>query len=516
MRPKSSSHFNLKLLAVCLAAMSVATGLPSLAETRPLADNKVPEESIALNKSIPLGNSAVTARVSIMSFKIGQKEYSSWCYRTSGMQDLKQPELFVLVPKKSTEKDTDFPLGPIKFLAGLVRPARPEAWNQLDFAKYNCFPGSPFAGMMFVPFDGLKGIDVAPGSLAAVAITESEFDVARLAGSTRVKAALAHQARYYPCPIWCDRERKSTFSDADLADMKTEPPLANLPPVGSFASILLADRQLSLRITKEEAKLIERSLSKYNGMARLSLTFDPRAGSFLVWVPKDAKTQPAVGADVGNANKVSGEFLAIIGGAKKNSTSRISDGFLLTLEEAEFKNFQTALAEGQDYKKAMADGPAKSFSIEWVQTDYFNPVENKTYHAPQGWEAYDGKGKATNVMPPHNKKAVAVHHIVLLSADEDFRKATTVDALALYTKLICDTAVMQLGTMHPTKQQQVLIQCNLSPGNKVEFKVALNPSEDGIEPKVKDLYTALNCIEGMSVKYPVAFQILVDVPASHQ
>jgi hypothetical protein len=498
------------VLAVASATITVA---PVTAQGNSSTPQPTATEKFILDKPIPLGTPGVSARVSVASFKVGQRSHTAWFYRTSGMWDLKQPEFFALVLKNKGDADQSFPSGPLKLFAGLARPGRPEAFSEIDYSPYNCFPGSQFSGMIFVRYDGLEGISLEHGGLGCVAINPEEFDVCKAAGSTRVKAALAHQATYYPCPVWSDLSRKSVFSSSDVADMKEEPIIKSMPSFGSFASVLLSNKEFSFRLGADEGKLIAKSLEKYKGILRVSLTYDPRATAFLVWAPKGAKAQAAVGPPPPDLSKMSGEFLALVGGAKRDAVTQVNDGYMLELTGEAIDKFRLALSQGSEFTQPLTSGPADKFVISWIQTDYYNPIQNMTLHAPQGWNIYKPHGKPATKLPPPVLNDVTVHHVVLLSPEEEFRKAMTVEALAAYIKVVGDTAVKQLKGMRCNQRQQVIIQCDLARGKNAEFKVAMSPSEPGVGSCIKDLYAALNSSKAPESKNSVSFQIVIDVPA---
>lgn len=506
---------SLFLACLLLTSLPVAgQGQAGKLEASPGSGTGTSFEAAALNKSIPLANN-VTARVSVLKFKVGVDEHESWCYRTSGMNEIKQPEMFMLVLKKSSEQESAFPREPLKLMAHMAKPPVKEPFNQLDFAHFKCFPPLEFAGVMLAPYDGLANIDVSKNSLALIALSEDEFEAAKLAGVTRVKAMLAKQSSYYPCPIWCDRARSSTVSNADLLSMKKDPTITSLPSFGSFASCLLDNGSFSLRLSPEEGKLIAQSLEKYNYMLRISLTFHPRASAFLVWSPPGSKEQHAVGPGAGGLAQVSGEFIALIGGAKRNALTDIDDGFMLELDEQNAKTFADALSKRGEFSLALSSGKAKTFKVDWVQTDYYNPIDQTTLHAPGGWATYGPQGKASDHLPPANKSnEVKTNSVRLLNSDDELSRAMSVETLASYIKTLEEAALKPLKQMRPKKPQQVLIQCELSPGRKPEFKIAVNPSEEGIGPIIKDLYAALNASKAAQCKGKMAFQLLIDVPAA--
>lgn len=503
-------HYKLHWLLPFLVAFPISQLPVGAQSTQPEQTEK-----FELNKQIIFANRPITARVSLVQLKIGNQAKPAWCYQTYGMAEVKHPELFVLVLKKNGEADSAFPHGPIKMLGGLAKARASEPYNELDFTPYPCFPGTKFVGAVLVPYDHLQGPQVPSGSLALVAITAEELQVAQLAGPTRVKAALAQQTSYYPCPIWCDRQRASTFTQADLSYMKKDPTVSHLNPVGTFGSVLLRNEdEFSLRISKDEGKMLAQSLQKYKGQVRINLCFDPRAGAFKVWPPEGAKGPTAVAPGQPDASMLSGSFVAVVGGADKNSVRQVADGFLLQISEADTNKLISAMATGGAYSVDVSED-AKKFSLAWITEHYHNPIDGKDYRPSNGWVTYSPRGERTDKLPPATAaKTVAINHIVLLTSDDILSRAITVESLAAYTKSLEKASIAQLEKMHPINKQTVTIQCDLSPGNVAEFKVAVSPSEDGIGPVIKSLYSGLNATKAPGCKHKIAFQLVIDVPAS--
>lgn len=502
------------ILHWCLPALVafLLTNLPAGAQSTQ------PEqiEKFELNKQIFFTNRSITARVSLVQLKIGNQVKPAWCYQTYGMPELKHPELFVLVLKKTGESDNAFPHGPIKILGGLAKVRESESYNQLDMTPYPCFPEiTKFPGVLFVPYDHLRGAQVPNGSLALVAITAEELQAAQIAGPTRVKASLAQQAKYYPCPIWCDRERASTYSQADIAYMKKDPIVAHMGPVGSYGGVLLQNEdEFSLRISKEEGKMLSQALVKYKGQARINLCFDPRAGAFKVWPREGAKGITAVAPVQPDATRLSGSFLAVFGGAEKNSLRQITDGFLLQLSEAAMKDLIDAMATGSEYSTNVSED-AKKFSLAWITETYHNPVDGKDYRSANGWATYSPRSERTDNLPAESAgNKVSVNKIVLLTSDDIMLRAITAESLVEYAKVLEKISITELSKIKPRSNQTVIVQCELSPGNLAEFKIAVSPSQDGIDSALEALHTGLNATNAPGCKQKIVFQLFIDVPAS--
>jgi hypothetical protein len=506
---------DIRLLACALSITTLVSpllALPSVAQSAaPSAPTKQAEE-LPLDKPIPVGKLGVSVNVSAVKFKVGPGEQSAWLYKTSGMTALHQPELFVLVLRKKDETETAFPKQPVILLAGLARPSDGgKRFDDLDYIPAASFMGPQFSGFGLVQFDHLAGIDVPNGSLGCVALTPEEFEVWQMAGPARTKAALAYQASYYPTPIWCDRTRTTVFSQIEIEEMKQDPTM-RLPRFNSYASALLADKKLSLRISHEEAKLILQTLDRNHGQIRISLTCDAGANAFPVWGSAKNSAHDVVGPNGSDASRLSGEFLIILSGLPADRVRTGMDGFLIELTDASSKKLQTALFNNSDFSLPLTGGTAASFALDWIKTDWKNPMTGQILRTPGGWNTYMPNGKVTTQTPPVNTKKVDVNHVVLLTADSDIRKAIEVKPLADFTNALSNGAISKLERMHPKEPQTIYIQCDLVPERKATFVVGAHHVEPNTGGVIKDVYVALNAVKPPTSKGKVSFQIVIDVP----
>jgi hypothetical protein len=275
---------------------------------------------------------------------------------------------------------------------------------------------------------------------------------------------------------------------------------------------LLTSKKLSLRISHDEAKLIARSLEQYKGQLRISLTCAPRANAFPVWVPAKSKAGIVVGPHGTDGSRLGGEFLIIMSGRPENRLKTGLDGFLLELTAASFKKLEAALSRNTDFSLPLSNGDASQFALNWMMTDWNDPISGQTLHARGGWNVYMPNGETTTRMPPANTKKVDLNHGVLLSSDSDIRAAITVEVLADFSKALTKAAISQLERMHPKTQQTIIIQCDLLPEHRAEFKVGAHHVEPDTGPVIKDLYVALNAVKPPASKGKVTFQLVIDVP----
>lgn len=167
-------------------------------------------DQIKLGQPFKLSASGVTVTVSLTSIKIKGKDQAAWAYYTKGMQQTKNTELLVVYLKNSAEPKEAFPEGPLKFLNAIANQPetgiKPEVGGWADVTP---FVGPRFVGIIYVPFDNtLTGLTLPIDCLAVVPIVKEEVDVCNMTGTSRVEGLMAYQARYFPCPTWCDPTRK--------------------------------------------------------------------------------------------------------------------------------------------------------------------------------------------------------------------------------------------------------------------------------------------------------------------
>jgi len=454
----------------------------------------------ACSRTEPLAHKALqntTATVDIYLTQINDSKNSrAWCYKTSGMQP---QEVTITVILKPGESEADFPQEPIKLLNGLVlQKATLEPTTVADL-QGETFLNPGMTGLLIVQGGNLPNVPGSENCLTLVGIFQDELDVADLAGPSRVMGALALQTRYYPCPVWCDRDRSSTFTPAHLKQMKAEP-TSQVFPYHSDASVMTSQGRMSLRIRPQTGLELSADLAAQKAL-RLGLDVDPRANAFLIWTP-DKEHLSAVNPHESDGSLLSGQYIVFLPEQKQDECRIYGDGYVVFLTDKSFQGLIAALKETRPFRLGLTGDGVKEFALEWVQTDYYNPLEKTTYSSKSGWTEYKhGTREATGI--------VALEEVVLLTPERELARSLSVEALTTYIKELEAVGQVQLESLQTTQPLRVLLQCDLTA--KTRYQVAIQPPPEGADALVQDFYSALAKVKVPPSQGPAKFHLIFTI-----
>lgn len=310
----------------------------------------------------PLARKSVTSSVFVEIYLTEVNGSRAWAYKTSG---LKTPNLTITLLVASGEGADDYPQEPINLLKRLVRDgAHQQPGKVLKLKKPFLTPG--MTGLLFVPGDPLPNVPGAQSCLAAVSIFDSERQVAKLAGSSRLMGGLANQVRYYPCPVWCDRTRKAAFTPGNLKQMREEP-ASKVYAYHSKASAMVSEGTLSLRIAPKTALALSNALEAHEGF-RLSLLVDPRANAFLIWTP-ELNRPAAVNPHRSDGSRMAAQHLLLLPN-EEQECRLMGDGYVVFLTPKNIEKLATALKKGVAFKTTLGGSGPRRLELEWIRTEY--------------------------------------------------------------------------------------------------------------------------------------------------
>lgn len=341
----------------------------------------------------------------------------------------------------------------------------------------------------------MEGVPGSQGGFAVVSLFTDEVRVAQMAGASRVMGALAEQVRYYPCPIWCDRGRDATFTEDDIVLMKNGP-LGSIPILHTDASAMISDETLSVRMTEDTARSVAEELQD-KGLARLSLDIDPRANAFLIWT-RDPNRLAAVNPHESDGSKLSGQYILIV--PDEEQVCRIlSDGYVVSLTEKSLVQLTSALETGGSFDAKLADGDASSLTLEWVKSEFYNPVENVTYRSRDGWVTHkDGDGTPEG--------SVFLKEIVLLTPEPVLERSIDTDELIGFIQTLEKLGKVHLEQLRGEKAIDLMLQCDLQAEER--YSIATNEAPEGIDAVLDDFYSALLKVEIPHIEGPVKFLVV--------
>ncbi|MBT9583538.1 DUF3480 domain-containing protein [bacterium] len=434
----------------------------------------------------------MTVDVYLTEVNANPKTRRAWCYRTVGH---KPNDFVAILLVDEGDKPEKFPEEPFKLLGGL-KSSKAKALEFSDFGG-PAFLQPEFVGALFIDSVGLKGVPKASACLALVPITKNEIAVADMAGPSRLVGGLANQARYYPCPVWIDRKRKSAFSDADLRVMK-EDLLLKIPSFWSQASVRVVEGRCTLSVYPAEAiNLAERLEKARKSGLRVALTVDKRADAFLVWT-SDHKPS-AVTPPGSHGRRMSGQYLCVVPGQKSEECRLLDDGYTMLTSDAFYNQLIQALKKGQARTWKLAGSPINSFALESKLSDYQNPTERVTMRAD--WVTYEPDRRRKSSGP------VDMKEIVLLTDETEISAAVSVGKLADYTKNLESVCLVKLKQLHPKAATEAAVLCDLAPKRAPRYRIALKNDVTGANAVIQSLYQALAKVKAPAVTGPVRFNL---------
>lgn len=285
----------------------------------------------------------------------------AWCLKTTG---LKPRDLMMTVLMRPGESEQAVPLDAIKMLRSFA--ANPKALPALgevgDFGGRSVLE-TEMVGALVLPSEKLPGVPSTAACVSLVPLFQTELDVADLAGPSRIMGGLAHQVRYYPCPIWCDRDRSSVFTADDLKKMKDDP-LFRSRLYQTDASFVNAEGVGILTLTPRLASEILPSLEAHaDEPHRLALRVDPTADAFLIW--SKGENLEAVNPHGSKGSRVSTQHICLVPGQKKNEAHLLGDGCVLFLTQDDYKRLLKAVRKRAPLTLALSGEDLSTFNLVW-------------------------------------------------------------------------------------------------------------------------------------------------------
>jgi len=288
--------------------------------------------------------------------------------------------------------------------------------------------------------------------------------------------------------------------------MKTDPLITGAPQIHTNASFMVSNQHGTLLVTSESAPNIARAMVDRGSKSalRVALAVDPRANAFLIWTP--GNEGPVAVTPNSDGSKMSAQFLCIVQDQKKEECVLHGDGYSLLLSNQSWNKLADALKNPKEFSLPLSGSQVKDVSLVYKQTTYQNPIDGKGYVAPDGWVQYRPSGKNKAEAGPVNTKEV-----ILLTDQAEIENAISVESLAAYIKDLEKVAQVQLGALHAKAGQEVMLQCELTPGKVAQYTLAIRPGAAGTDIIEKSFDTALHKVKAPAIKGKIKFQLLLGI-----
>ncbi|TRY74841.1 hypothetical protein TCAL_04497 [Tigriopus californicus] len=301
-----------------------------------------------------------------------------WNFRSQGLASVGQDEVVFLLIRN--EDECLPPRDIFDQIQSIYEAAR--GGNPVTNLGYTTIlSGKPFldstdyGGFLYIKptFQSRSGLDLPQHSpyLFGVLISKWEVSWARVF-PLRLKLRLGAQAKYYPAPIWSDRDRTTAYRDVGNTIMKLLSDFRNFTytlPVIKGMMIHSEEKLTTIIIPKDRYRQIQRALLNSNDpVLALGAIFSPKADSHLVAVhsddtDKDGATRNLMSTSdyetrtinsLNGQRKVTGASFIVFNGALKSASglrgksSIVEDGIMVQVSQERMLEFRKSLERMED------------------------------------------------------------------------------------------------------------------------------------------------------------------------
>jgi hypothetical protein len=432
-------------------------------------------------------------------------EIPCWTFLSDGLWSHGQKEIMLTIRRRE-EESLDQILPHLTFYYKLVYKLALDGRFVLEGGRTilrdkGLFGASEGKSLTYVPFSCFTGVTPPTSpTISGILLMEDEFQVAEEMGAARILARLGHQARYYPYPPWSDRDRDSVASMEEMQGSVLEK--LNKLSMGN-AHVLRSGDQVLFRLLPEDAKTIVKAFEDLQDNPALGLltSIDPSANACLVWLPREEGPQ-GITLPGGDSSHMTGCYLAFVGSADENSCAIVEDGFFVTLTEESWLALEDALEQQKSFVFDPS-GDDLGFGLEWIQTDYQNPVDGRTYYSEGGWRQYS---------PAQEKERPAgvESRIVLLTTEDQLERAVDIEEQGDYMSAMEEVVLDEIPREHSSIGYDLVVDVELKPAAKPSFRMALRPEIEN-KHKVQGLGGPLAEVSSPKVSEDVRFQLVYQV-----
>lgn len=424
--------------------------------------------------------------VSFFEHSIERAPGRFWSFVSEGLQAFGQQEIVFTLKANAEEKEA--PQHIFDYFSMVYQCA---SQGRLVYA--GCFSAfgpegfiiHPWRGLVYAEAHTFPGVAIPKDALTAIAVYEDELEIAQNVGGFRILGRLGKRYSYFPFTPWSDRSRPSAAYPKDKESV--------LFQVTSFyirgSSLLLAQDTVTLRLTKDAAqKFSEQAAQIPPDIAFALITQPPEtANAWLTWEP--GQQNPfAITPPAGGGSLIAGYSLVIGVGQQEDQVDLFEDGFSMLMRPETWQKLKESLRAQRDCTIPTSN---LTLVLSMIQEDYYNPVDQRTYHAEGGWHQYSavqGEESRTQIM--------------LLSSEDELKQAIDANTLSLYIKEIF--ALLESSSLASGPRLELYLQIELSPGRHPELKTLCKPQRELPEELMKKVAS----ISAPSVRNTIAFQLI--------
>jgi len=443
----------------------------------------------------------LSARVYLHEIDAAGDSVPCWSYVTDGLAALGQKEIVFTLRHGRDEAVDGFPQDPFHLFTTLYQLA---GQGQLvDVGGFTQFGARAFFGhhLAYLDPQPLTGVTLPQTAIAAFLVSLDELRALQEFGPTRLISRLGQASRHYPFPPWSDRLRRGlTFERTLQESVLTKVRRGRATGVQASQD----GKRIMLTGTRPARGDWQQAVQQAEPTMPIALLtdLDSRADGCLVWEP--GQSGPAAITPPGSkGSRVAGCFVLFIPEQTADGGQILEDGFAVTLTTPSWAAVRRALVESQTLS-IPATGDGLSLCVEWHDAVYVNPVDQKTYVAPGGWETYQ---PGSRPVADQKGKKVRTEQIRLLTAQDDIATRTTVEDLVAFCKEVERRAELSLSKSE--REFKVLIQFQCTPAG---HKFQMAHQGDASQELLQGLHDSLVKMPKLSVRQAdVTFQVEVTV-----
>ncbi len=435
-----------------------------------------------------------------------------WSYVTDGLWAKGQKELILTLRHPQGAAPLAFPRLPLSFFRGVLEFAR--QGRLVDVGQFSEFgpPGfleDRFRAIVYVPPQPLQDVALPQvPCLAAILLTGEEAAVAKTFGASRVLARLGQAHSHYPYPVWSDLARAALSHLHETMQASLLAKTLRMGVRGAQVALHQPTQRIVLRLLSGIRPELQPQLETIppNAVLGLLTEIDRTANACLYWVPGQGGPT-AITAPLSDASRIAGCFLAFVPEQPADGGRILEDGFAMMLTDESWGAVRAAMAAGEAITVPAA-GDGLSFSLEWIEQTYHNPVDGMSYYAEGGWTVCGSPA------PPTGTDFAPLSRLrcVLLNSDEELKARVSVEAFSDYFRAIQAIVQGHFAALAEGPGLELIIQFEVGPDRRVELGLALRPPVEVEDLRLRDLHGSLLALPAPPVSHgPIRFQLCCDI-----
>lgn len=433
-------------------------------------------QAVAFPLDLELVPGFLWAEIHLNEFLHGDKLICCWTMLSKGFASTGQKEIQVTVRIAPEQKKEDYPKEVLEFfkaafqftLSGLFV----DYGSVSEFGKEG-FLSPRFKALGYVRNQPLGDWQPPKDCMAAIALTENEYETAKTAGLARVTALMGKELLHFPCPTWNDLERKDVLSPAMLEQMKNNE-LHYLERISIRAATASVKNGVIELVLPVHAKAYFADCESRDDAIPLCILTDqdPQADAVLVW---HTGSEPlAITSNRETVTCTSGSFVCFAPAQNNDYGVIVDDGFLLSLKTSSWSGLKKSLALGSDFSLTKT-GDGSDFRLRW--SDYVSPTSRNRTDVQTASSCSQEESSSTDGSPV---PAYATR-TQILTEEAQINKLLKHQELKLYIDHIEDLVRDHFFCSGEQEGFDLLLECSIEPGRKGEFQITSNPSMEADE-----------------------------------